>query len=642
MKISNKIIIFYFIISIFVGIMFYPILPKILNYPPDSINNEFQSNIDLGLSYNTQFIIIIVIGAITGGSILKILLMKLDKLQKYGKEYLNKSENFNKILELPTKLYLIEIIFPFLLIIMMYAISELNVNVGTLKIGIIIATFETLISLILYIFFNNEIKKIFITLNFFEISNQKNVSLRKKMLIILLPIIFVALIITSFIGYMRIVEDSSLQTHENYKYRLKDLFIKDIYNKEEVYKILNEIEILKDQTQFIIYDENKYIVFDDSKISKFFIKYTLEKSQEQDSRIFDTYGIDTFGTAIKIKIDGEYAYVGIKYPVYSKLSIIYLCTSSIILFLVNIIIIYYYIRSLTKDIKYVSTSMFEIANENNIDINKKISISSNDEIGELSMSFNKIRDKTNTYINQIQSNQEILTKQAQLATLGELAGGMAHDINTPISSINMCIKTMERTITDDFNKELLQSMEKCTEHIISIVNSLRDQIRNIGDKQKQIFLIDQILENFKVITVNEFNKNNCKLELNVNENLEIFGESNKLTQVIINIVMNSLQAYTELETKTRKVIITTKSDNENNIIEIEDFAGGIPERIVDHMFKDILTTKGTKGTGIGMYISYSIIKGNFGGEITFKTEQGVGTKFTISIPKNTSGGETIE
>lgn len=641
MKISNKIICVYIIVSFFVGIMFYPILPKILNYPPDSINNEFQSNIDLGLSYNTQFFIIIFIGAITGIITLKLLLKQVDKLQKEGKEYLN-NKSLNKIFELPTKIYIIEIVLPFFLIITMYAISELNINVGTIKIGIIIATFETLVSLILYIFFNNEIKKMFIRLNIFETPNIKKVSLRRKMLVILLPIIFVALVITAFIGYMRIVEDTGTQVHKNYKNILKNVFVKSEYTENEVKQILSKIEIEEGQTQIIIYNNENYLTYDNSKLSKFFIKYTLEKSESEDNRTFDTYAIDTLGTVLKIKIDNKTAYIGVKYPIYSKISIIYLFISSVILMIVNIIILYYYIRSLTKDISYVSNSMLEISSENTIDINKKIPISSDDEIGDLTTAFNKIRDKTNTYITQIQYNQEMITKQAQLATLGELAGGMAHDINTPIASINMCIKTMERTVTDEVNKELLKSMETCTEHIIGIVNSLRDQIRNIGDKQKQTFFINKILENLEIMTVNEFNKNNCKLEINSNEDLKIFGEANKLTQVIINIVMNSVQAYSESESENRRIIISTKSDKDNNIIEIKDFAGGIPDRIAPHMFKDILTTKGSKGTGIGMYISYSIVKGVFGGEITFETEKGVGTQFNIYIPKNKEGGELNE
>lgn len=271
----------------------------------------------------------------------------------------------------------------------------------------------------------------------------------------------------------------------------------------------------------------------------------------------------------------------------------------------------------------------EIVKYFNVDIQAIKAKSGNEYVAYLLI----FRDITNQ-----KKDMEILTKKENLLILGELAGGMAHDINTPISSINMCIKTMERTIKDDVNKELLKSMETCTAHIIGIVNSLRDQIRNIGDKQKQKFTVNKILQNVEIMTTNEFIKNNCELEINSSEELEIFGEANKLTQVIINIVMNSVQAYSDKNTKDRKVIITTKSNLENNIIQIKDFAGGIPERIKPFIFKEILTTKGTIGTGVGMYISYSIVKGVFGGDITFESVEGVGTEFIIYIPKNNEEG----
>ena len=68
------------------------------------------------------------------------------------------------------------------------------------------------------------------------------------------------------------------------------------------------------------------------------------------------------------------------------------------------------------------------------------------------------------------------------------------------------------------------------------------------------------------------------------------------------------------------------------IIEVTDYAGGLDESITPFIFKNILTTKGTSGTGLGLYLSYSVIKGNFNGEITFETKKGEGTTFTIAIP----------
>ena len=77
-----------------------------------------------------------------------------------------------------------------------------------------------------------------------------------------------------------------------------------------------------------------------------------------------------------------------------------------------------------------------------------------------------------------------------------------------------------------------------------------------------------------------------------------------------------------------------KNERNEAIIRIEDFAGGIPESVRPYIFKNILTTKGVSGTGFGLYLAYSVIKGAFGGEITFDTETGKGTVFNIIIPLN--------
>ena len=72
---------------------------------------------------------------------------------------------------------------------------------------------------------------------------------------------------------------------------------------------------------------------------------------------------------------------------------------------------------------------------------------------------------------------------------------------------------------------------------------------------------------------------------------------------------------------------------ENNIvISITDFAGGLPQEVRDRLFKEMVTTKGKNGTGLGLYMSYSNIKAHFGGDITYVTETGKGTTFNIIIP----------
>lgn len=112
--------------------------------------------------------------------------------------------------------------------------------------------------------------------------------------------------------------------------------------------------------------------------------------------------------------------------------------------------------------------------------------------------------------------------------------------------------------------------------------------------------------------------------------MSLKGNVNTLVQVINNMISNSIQAYNG---EINKEIILTIYKNENFInIEIQDFAGGLPDKVKDKLFKEMITTKGKNGTGLGLFMSYSTIKAHFDGDITFKSENKKGTTFTIILP----------
>lgn len=234
-------------------------------------------------------------------------------------------------------------------------------------------------------------------------------------------------------------------------------------------------------------------------------------------------------------------------------------------------------------------------------------------------------------IAEIESKQDIIVKQQQLVSIGELAGGVAHDINTPISAIKtgiVMLNSMGETRTDS-EKEILIRMDNCATKIINIVNSMRNQIRNLGGTTNVKFNVKSVIEDIKIITYHEVAKNQSKVEVKYEDEVEIVGDPTKLGQVLTNLVVNGAQAYGE---KGGKIDIIVRKVNNLGIINVIDYAGGIPEEIKPYIFKNILTTKGIKGTGLGLYIAYSVIKGQFNGELSFDSKEGEGTTFTIKIP----------
>lgn len=233
-------------------------------------------------------------------------------------------------------------------------------------------------------------------------------------------------------------------------------------------------------------------------------------------------------------------------------------------------------------------------------------------------------------IKEIEEKQEIIVKQGQLVSIGELAGGVAHDINTPISAIKTGITMLNQSEDRSENeKEILERMDNCATKIINIVNSMRNQIRNLGGNTKVKFKISEIINDIKVITYHEVCKNKSQLNIVIEDDLSIEGDPTKLGQVLTNLVVNAAQAYGNIGGKIE--VSLSKGPNNIALIKVRDFAGGLDPTIKPYIFKNILTTKGTFGTGLGLYLAYSVVKGEFNGEINFDSDD-MGTTFYISIP----------
>lgn len=234
-------------------------------------------------------------------------------------------------------------------------------------------------------------------------------------------------------------------------------------------------------------------------------------------------------------------------------------------------------------------------------------------------------------IEEIEQKQDIIVKQGQLVSIGELAGGVAHDINTPISAIKTGITMLnQKQDREESEKEILQRMDNCATKIINIVNSMRNQIRNLGGTTKMKFKVSDVINDIKVITYHEIYKNKSEFCVDIIDDLSVEGDPTKLGQVLTNLVVNAAQAYGD---KGGKIDVTVEKAPKNSVlIKISDYAGGLDPEIKPYIFKNILTTKGTFGTGLGLYLAYSIIKGEFNGDISFESDEGMGTTFYISIP----------
>ena len=130
----------------------------------------------------------------------------------------------------------------------------------------------------------------------------------------------------------------------------------------------------------------------------------------------------------------------------------------------------------------------------------------------------------------------------------------------------------------------------------------------------------------------ELNRFHCSLNVksHIDRNSEILGEVSSLVQIFDNIIINAIQAY---EGQRGVIDLEILYKDDNILFSICDYAKGMKPSVKERLFKSMVTTKGKEGTGLGLYMSYATIKGRFGGDMWFESEEGKGTIFYILIPR---------
>ena len=254
----------------------------------------------------------------------------------------------------------------------------------------------------------------------------------------------------------------------------------------------------------------------------------------------------------------------------------------------------------------------------------------------------------------IKNNQDILMERERLAGLGQLIGGIAHNLKTPIMSIagatqglENLIKEYDESIDDPLvnsqdHHDIARDMEEWIpkirahlEYMSDIITTVKGQaVASLSKDDTEEFTVAELIKRVNILMKHELK--NAYIYLNVlmkiDENQIIHGNVNVLVQVVNNMISNAIQAYAGKHDQNIQLEISSINDYIN--ISITDFAGGLPKEVQDRLFKEMVTTKGKNGTGLGLYMSYSNIKAHFGGDITYKTEDGKGTTFNILIPIN--------
>ena len=251
----------------------------------------------------------------------------------------------------------------------------------------------------------------------------------------------------------------------------------------------------------------------------------------------------------------------------------------------------------------------------------------------------------------IKSNTTILIEKERLASLGEMISGVTHNLKTPIFSIAGATEGLtdlineykssidDTSVTIEDHKEIAKDMEnwnnkikEYTSYMSDIITAIRGQASSFTEETYETFTVDELIKRVNILMKHELQQALVTLNIsyNLNKEIDLHGNINSLIQILNNLISNAIQSYNG--TPNQNIDLNISNTDKKLIITIKDYGVGIPENIKNRLFKEIITSKGKNGTGLGLFISYSNLKTRFNGDLSFESEQGKGTTFKITLP----------
>lgn len=330
-------------------------------------------------------------------------------------------------------------------------------------------------------------------------------------------------------------------------------------------------------------------------------------------------------------------------PLFEKILIVFGSTFFFAIFLLTLIL-----NILLKPILKLTRLAEEYAN-GSIDIEKS-PIETADEVGRLAESFYSMTEKITK--NRIWLEEEVIKRTeiindqqlsllnaSKMSALGEMAGGIAHEINTPLAIIGMKVEQLKDSIDEDeFEiedlKRALEVIKRTTNRIAKIVSGLRFFARDGSELPVLTVNLDSIIEETLSFCSEKMRLENIKLTVNrsyLNESILLDCRAVEISQVLLNLLNNSSDAISELPEKWIQLNIIENSETVE--INVTDCGPGIPNELQSKVMQPFFTTKEVgKGTGLGLSISRGIVDSHSGK--FFIDVDCVNTKLVMILPKS--------
>ena len=250
------------------------------------------------------------------------------------------------------------------------------------------------------------------------------------------------------------------------------------------------------------------------------------------------------------------------------------------------------------------------------------------DITKLDSYKDNLQEKIDIEIKKSRKQEQIMFQQSKLASMGEMIGNIAHQWRQPLNALGLILQAFKmnynrgRLNEEYLDKKILKGM-----NLINKMSNTIDDFRDFfkPDKNREFFNLNDIIEDSLNLLEASLKHSNIEIEIKIDNNLKIFGFANQLSQVILNIVNNSKDAFLNKNITIKTLKIIAYKENRHIYLKIIDNAGGIKEELLDKIFEPYFTTKDEgKGTGIGLYMSKIIVESNMDGKLYAKNiENGV-------------------
>lgn len=279
------------------------------------------------------------------------------------------------------------------------------------------------------------------------------------------------------------------------------------------------------------------------------------------------------------------------------------------------------------------------------ELNTRIDLKRGDELSELAQAFNQmavnLKEAHDRIIQEGEAKLELersLRQSEKLATIGQLASGLAHEIGTPLNIIGGRTELAQRRLDD---KELIQknldTIAQQTERITKIIQQLLGFVRKKKPEQKTL-KINTLLETTLDFLDHQIQKQEVRVVREISDNLPpVMGDPDQLQQVFLNLILNAIQSMPEggtlrLSASSKWIPKEGLGDDQQEyvVVSVIDTGIGMKKEVVQNIFNPFFTTKDT-GTGLGLMVSQGIVQ-DHEGWIDVESEIGKGSVFKVYLP----------